>query len=215
MITGSITPAPYNLGVVGDAKWLVMSTNRIPGALIVSPKAPVIDDSIPSPDLRCLSLWLVNGKGLARNEMAAVTSDNAPTGEPTFDNEQQYVFAKEVVDVLFEYYDGATWQPSWNGGALGGNDGNTPLGPPSAIRITIWLQSGKAVDGGAPPTVAYKHIVALPTSNQYTIAGPSINNGQYLVPALQAGQQIPALNAPTTGTSTNGMGAGTSGGSGM
>jgi hypothetical protein len=206
--TGSVTPVPSNLGVVGDAKWLVMSTNRIPGALLFSPKAPVMDDSIPSPDLRCLSLWLVPGKGLARNEMAAVTSDNAPTGQPVFDNEQQYVFGKEVVDVLFEYYDGTAWQPTWNGGTLAGNDGNTPIGPPSAIRITIWLQSGKADDGGDPPTVAYKHVVALPTSNQYIMAGPGINNnGQFLVPSLQAGQQIPAVNAGATA----GSGSGTTG----
>jgi hypothetical protein len=196
---GSI-PVPYNLGVKGDAKWLVMSINRMPGALLVSPKAQVTDDSIPSPDLRSLSLWLVEGKGLAKNEMAAVTSDNAPTGQPTFDNELQYVFAKEVVDVLFEYYDGAAWQPTWDGGALGGNDGNTPVGPPSAIRITIWLQSGKAVDGGDPPTVAYKHVVALPASNAFTIAGPGQNSSNFLVPALQAGQQLPAANATTTST---------------
>jgi hypothetical protein len=199
------TPLPYNLGVKGDAKWLILSTNRAPGALLVSPKAPITDDSIPSPDLRCLSLWLVDGKGLARNEMAAVTADNAPTDVPTFDNPQQYVFAKEVVDVLFEYYDGATWQPNWDGGALGGNDGNTPIGPPAAIRVTIWLQSGPAIDGGDPTTVAYKHVVALPTSNAYSVAGPGINSGNFLVPTIQAGQQIPAANAPATTTSGSGM----------
>jgi hypothetical protein len=193
-------PVPYNLGVKGDAKWLILSTNRTPGALLVSPKAPITDDSIPSPDLRCLSLWLVDGKGLARREMAAVTADNAPTDAPTFDNPQQYVFANEVVDVLFEYYDGASWQPNWDGGALGGNDGNTPVGPPAAIRVTIWLQSGPAVDGGDPTTVAYKHVVALPTSNAYSVAGPGINSGNFLVPTIQAGQQIPAANAPATST---------------
>jgi hypothetical protein len=206
-----MTPAPFNLGVKGDAKWLVLSVNRVPAALIASPKAPVTDNSIVSSDLRSLSIWLVDGMGLARSETSAVTGDAAPTGQPDFSDPQQYVFAPEVVDIEFKYFDGVDWLTSWDGGQLGGNDGNTPIGPPLAIRIRLTLRRGPAArpgDDANTDTVSYVHVVTLPASNGFTQAVQSGSGaptgGQSLIPALQAGQQIPAANSQSTGT-TSGM----------
>lgn len=206
-----MTPAPFNVGVKGDAKWLVLSVNRAPAALIASPKASVNDNSIVSSDLRSLTYWLVDGMGLAKNETSAVTGDDAPTGEPSYSDPQRYVFAPEVVDIEFKYFDGVEWLTSWDGGQLGGDDGNTPIGPPLAIRIRLKLRRGPAAgaadEANADP-VSYVHIVTLPASNGFTQAVQSgsgaSTGGQLLIPALQAGQQIPAANSQSTST-TSGM----------
>jgi hypothetical protein len=198
-------PVPYNVGVKGDSRWLVLSVNRPPMALIASTKAPVYDSSIVSSDLRSLSIWLVEGRGLARNEMNAVTGDLAPTAEPNFSDPQQYVFAPEVVDIEFKYFDGTDWQTSWDGGLLGGNDGNTPIGPPRAIQIKLTMRRGPPPVPGddasaTTGTASYVHIVALPATNGFTQAA-SQTGSQYLIPALQAGQAIPAANQQSTTSS--------------
>src|SRR5205823_1913715 len=144
-----------------------------------------------SSDLRSLSIWL-DGAGLARNEMTAVTSDDAPVDEPSYPDGSRYVFAPQVQDVLFEYFDGESWQASWDGSQLGGADGNTPIGPPAAIAITITLRSSSGGGPDAAPARKYKHVVALPTSSVFTRSGLQ-RSGQGLGSALQSGQQ----NAPT------------------
>ncbi len=196
--TAATTPVPYNLGVKGDSNWLILSCSRVPGALILSPKAAVTDNSIISSDLRSISYWLADG-GLARREMTNVNADDAPTDQPDSSNASQYVIAPEVRDILFEYFDGVSWQPNWDGGALGGNDGNTPVGPPAAIAITITLKSTRpGSDTTDQQPTKYKHVVAIPASNAFTLANQSGSgqqlSGNALVPALQAGQQIPSLN---------------------
>jgi hypothetical protein len=196
------TPLPFNLGVKGDAKWLVISSSRVPGTLLGNPTSMgAIDPSVISSDLRSVSIYFVEGSGLARREMAAVTSDDAPTDEPNFSNSDKDVFAPQVQDVLFEYFDGTSWQTTWDGGQLGGNDGNTPIGPPAAIGITITLKSNRrANDEGQPDLRKYKHVVELPTTNAFTqslqqgSSSSSSLSGNTLIQALQNGQQIPPAN---------------------
>src|SRR5205823_2423095 len=129
---------------------------KVPGGLLQSP--PVIDGTIVTSDQRNLSIWLVPGTGLARHEIAAVTSDAAPTGEPSFDDAQRFVFAPQVQDVLFEYFDGGAWQPTWDGTQLGGADGNTPIGPPAAIRITITIRGSSRAGATAANTRKFTHV---------------------------------------------------------
>jgi hypothetical protein len=186
-----ITPVPFNLGVKGDANWVVISGSRVPGGLVQNPQ--VTDGSVISSDLRSISIWFIPGTGLVRKELTNVTSDEAPTGEPDFPDPQ--VIAKEVKNIAFEYFDGVEWQTSWDGGQLGGSDGNTPIGPPSAIKITIMIGGG-AEEGDRQ----YTHVVALPSSNAFTMAGQSgagvteSLSGQGLIPAIQGGQQLSTTN---------------------
>ena len=49
------------------------------------------------------------------------------------------VIAPEVQSLQLQYYDGTTWQSSWDSTVIG-TDGITPLGPPAAIQITIGVQ---------------------------------------------------------------------------
>jgi hypothetical protein len=192
----AMTPVPYNLGIKGDAKWLIISSSRLPGALLGGPQAAA-DSTVVSSDLRSLAIWLVDGEGLARSEMTAVTSDDAPLDESGFPGGKAKVFAPQVQDILFEYFDGVSWQASWDGGQLGGNDGNTPIGPPAAIAITLTLRSSNVDEPDARPR-KYKHVVALPASNAFTQAnqgGASQQmSGTTLLGALQSGQMQPMAN---------------------
>jgi hypothetical protein len=205
----SQTPIPFNLGVKGDATWLVLSANRVPGTLLLGPKSTVSADSLVSSDLRNISYWKMD-EGLARREMTAVTSDEAPTGEPDFANPSQYIIAAQVQDILFEYFDGSTWQASWDGTQLGGSDGNTPIGPPAAIRITLTLRSGRSSSDDNTQLKQYVSVVPLPATNAMTQAiqqGEGMQvSGQTLGAALQSGQtQQPAQQTGQSGA-TSGQG---------
>jgi hypothetical protein len=200
------TPVPYNLGVKGDSTWVVLSTSGVPGALITSPKTVVTTDNTPS-DLRSVSIWLVEGKGLARKELTGVTSDDAPTGEPNFSDANERVIAPQVKSVQFQYFDGQEWQDTWDGTQLGGADGNTPIGPPLAIAITITLRSTTPGEGEEPAR-KYKHVIALPATNGFTMANQggqgNTASGQSLGQALQTGQQLPTTSITNLPQSTQG-----------
>jgi hypothetical protein len=173
-------------------------------------------------DLRSVSIWLVDGKGLARNEMTAITSDDAPTAEPNFSDAGKYVFAPQVQAVQFQYFDGQEWQDSWDGTQLGGSDGNTPIGPPLAIAITITLRSPAPEESGAPAR-KYKHVIALPATNGFTQANQggqgNTASGQTLPQALTAGQSLSNSNVtnlpPSTQSGQSGQGGQPSNGQGQ
>jgi hypothetical protein len=210
--SGTTQPSmPYNLGIKGDAKWIVISSSGVPGTLLGRPPSmSAIDPTVVSSDLRSVSIFLVDGAGLAYKEMRAVTSDEAPTGEPNFSDSEKLVFAPQVTDVQFEYFDGVSWQTTWDGGQLGGNDGNTPIGPPAAIGITITLKSSSVSgDDREVKPRRYKHVVELPSSNAFTQAmqqgqgSSSQLSGQTLINALEAGQMIPPANQQQNGQSSS------------
>jgi hypothetical protein len=122
--------------------------------------------------LRRISYWLSGGDGsplgLARQEVKIETSDDAlSTVPPDIPDEPSYVIAEEVRSLNFQYFDGTNWQDSWDGTALGGSDGMTPLGPPMAIAITIGLvpPSTEKRGGKEPELKYYRHVVALPSAN--------------------------------------------------
>ena len=210
--TPTLQAVPFNLGVRGDTNWMVLSTNRVPGGLLLGPNAQA---DVVSSDLRNVSYWMTDG-GLARREMSAVTSDDAPMGAPDVNNASQYVIAQQVQDITFEYFAGAgTWQSTWDGTLLGGNDGNTPTGPPAAIRITITLKNAPLDDNGNPKQ--YSHIVQLPATNGFT---QMVQSGQSqqpssdsLIDVLQSGTLRPAANATSSQSGTSGTGS--QSGSGM
>jgi len=175
--TASSTPTPivsYNLGVYGTGNTLVLSNYRVRKG----PAAPTdVPDPVITSDVQRTAYWIVsNGTdavGLARAEIRQATSPDSDTVDPTALAEQnKYVIAPEVKSILFEYFDGTTWQASWDGTFSASTDGSSPpQGPPAAIRITITLK--RNVNSGASPDDAnlngptYMHVVALPTSNSF------------------------------------------------
>jgi prepilin-type N-terminal cleavage/methylation domain-containing protein len=168
-ITGSVQ---FNLGVQGDNSRLILSISRVPRELNFN-LDPGNPDGMPLvSDLRRVTYWLAGGNaGLARQELKMVTSDDATSAvPPDVPDELSYVIAEEVRSLTFSYWDGTSWQDSWDG-TTPGADGVTPIGPPLAIAVMI---------GIAPPGAnndqnvkLYRHVVTIPTANGATQASTS------------------------------------------
>jgi hypothetical protein len=179
--TSVLGPFNFNLGVQGDDTHLVLYVSRVPrelqmgttgtngmggsasGSNSTDPSAPVVSD------LRRVTYWLAGGTGssmgLARQEVKVPTSDDQiNTLPPNVGDEGSFVIAPQVKGLTFEYFDGTTWQVSWDGTQVG-SDGQTPIGPPLAIRITLTI-AGPATGAGTPGAdQTYQHVVAIPTAN--------------------------------------------------
>jgi hypothetical protein len=144
--------------------------SRIPRELNPIPGADNLDQPLVS-DLRRVSYWLAGGSdsplGLARQEVTAVTSDVAMAAVPPgIPDEASLVIAEEVKSLTFSYFDGTAWQDTWDGTAPG-PDGSTPVGPPSAVAITLGIASPGSGSSTEPdqPLKLYRHVVPIVTAN--------------------------------------------------
>jgi hypothetical protein len=177
--TTTTTPYPFNLGVQGDQDFLAIYISKVPHAV---GQAQVSDPTQSGGattqssdcDLRRITYWLNtvgDVKGLARQEMIMVTSDDMTTSNlpPIGIDDMTQIVAPEVVAVSFEYFDGMNWQLSWDG-TVPGSDGVTPIGPPVAIAITVSVARSDKLDAGPddPGVRQYRHVVAIPTASFYT-----------------------------------------------
>ena len=130
---------PLAAGVVGTDKQLSLFLSRLPTALTDLDVINTADVGLPS-DLRKVTYYLATDGGLARQEQPWVTADGVWNAtDPDRTNEAAEVIAPEVIDATFEYYDGGTWQSSWDG-SLTAIDGTSLTGPPRAIRVTLVLE---------------------------------------------------------------------------
>ena len=130
---------PFGAGVVGTDKQLSLFLSRLPTALTDLDVINATDVALPS-DLRKVTYYLATDGGLARQEQPWVTADGVWNAtDPDRANEAAEVIAPEVIDATFEYYDGGTWQSSWDGSATA-IDGTSLTGPPRAIRVTLVLE---------------------------------------------------------------------------
>jgi len=131
---------PFGAGVVGTDKQLSVFLSRLPSALTDLDAINAADVATPS-DLRRVTYYLASdGTGLARQERPWVTADGVwNAADPDRANEAAEVVAPEVKDVTFEYYDGGTWQSSWDGSQTA-TDGVSLTGPPRAVRVTLTLE---------------------------------------------------------------------------
>ncbi len=153
------------LSVQGDGSTLHLFITRLPREAI--PADPSVAPQVVS-DLRRVSWWM-GGGGLARQEVAVATSQDAlqnlPPGIP---DEDAHVLAPEVKSVQFQFYDGSSWQDSWDC-TTAGADGVTPIGPPQAVAVTLEIavpQEGAKADDA--PTKRYRHVVACLSANGTT-----------------------------------------------
>jgi hypothetical protein len=162
----------YNVGVRGDATSLILSVYRVQRPPVGQPTD--VADPVVVSDVTRINYWLItNGAdtvGLARQEIKQATSTDIDQALTDIANPNQYLIADEVKNILFEYFDGTTWQPEWDGSVMSGPAGETPIGPPAAIRITLTLRRNTkmtqtASDHPDDATNTYVHVIALPTSN--------------------------------------------------
>jgi hypothetical protein len=192
--TASGTQVTSNLQVYGDQNNLVLTGRSVPHDLTQAPQSPPTMTS----DLRRVSYWVVPGKGLARLEVTQVTGGDVfttpPPLPPTHDDVESSIIAHEVKNIVFEYYDGTSWQQNWDGSAEDPSGATTrPKGPPAAIAFTITL----AVPTHGPQKtrdVSYRHVVPIQTANNFTLAATSSTS--------PGGSASPAGSSNSSGKST-------------
>jgi hypothetical protein len=168
--SSSTGPVQFNLGVQGDANRLTIYVSRVPREISWTNDATANSNGQPLvSDLRRITYWLAGGTsdsaGLARQEVKVATSDDALNSmPPDIPDELSFVVAEEIKSLEFQYFDGSTWQSSWDG-TTPGSDGKTPIGPPLAIQIKV----GVAARNAGPDNLKYyRHVVAIPTANGAT-----------------------------------------------
>ena len=143
---------------------VVQFVSRVPREVLVSSAQANSSDLPIVSDVRRITYWLPadGNMGLARQEVKVATSDDASSDPP---DDPQYVIAPEVRSLTFSYWDGSSWQDSWDG-TTAGSDGVTPMGPPIAVQISIELAgSGQ---GANAKSKTYTYVISLPTANGAT-----------------------------------------------
>jgi prepilin-type N-terminal cleavage/methylation domain-containing protein len=162
--SGSSSRVAFNMGVQGDATYLSLYVSKVPPELGKN----IDPGSQPYSDLRRVTYWLAMDNatplGLARQELPVATADEALNPFVADDIDQAaYVFAPEVINVSFEYFDGTSWLDSWDGSA-------ESSGPPVAIAFKLTVRRGPPPAAATDPvdSMVYRHVVFLPTANGAT-----------------------------------------------
>ena len=163
--TGAVTEAtttdiiPFTAGVIGTTDQLTIYAARVAGV------GKNVDDSGEGPnpaDARRVTYWMTD-KGLARQELPWLTSQQVQnSSDPVIEDgkdQKDYVIAEEVTQLQFEYWDGGTWQDTWDG-RMTNADGVTLLGPPMAIRVHFWLKL-PGENPGQTVEKEFRHTIAI------------------------------------------------------
>ena len=169
----------FNNGVYGTSSVLVLAVSRVPRELNLSGLLGKGEDAPRQlvSDLRRISYWVAGSQeqpgGLARQELTGVTSMDLNSIPPDVSQPSKYIIAPEVRSISFQYFDGSSWQDTWDGTTLGGQDGETPIGPPAAIAITLELSRVSNVHGELVERVlSFRHVVAIPAGNNFSQMTP-------------------------------------------
>jgi type II secretory pathway pseudopilin PulG len=166
--TAGSAPSSINLGVYGTQDMLMVTVNRLPREVMLTPNQMSSSPNLPVvSDQRRITYWLASSGGLARQEVKDIFSPDAMTVlPPSVPNEQDFIIAEDVRSLQFSYWDGTQWNDTWDG-TTAGTDGVTPVGPPVAIAITISLaRPGNPSDNFVK---TYRHVVTIPTANGLTL----------------------------------------------
>src|SRR5262245_25442603 len=136
--TTTTTAITFQVGVKGDSDSVAIFRTRLSRAT-VNPPADV-NGNLPAPVGDVIRVtYFMTSDGLCRQEIAPPTSELIDDPLPTEKDDHTKILASEVKDLKFRYYDGNTWQDSWDG-STPGPDGVTPQGPPRAIEIALTVQ---------------------------------------------------------------------------
>jgi prepilin-type N-terminal cleavage/methylation domain-containing protein len=158
---------PFNGGVQGDNAVLTVWTSRLPNLPTGSDAANADSQQLNSSDLRRITYWLVDGQGLARQETDRVSAsgdDSDAALPPNVPDEGKYILAPEVTEVNFRYFDGESWQDTWDGTVLG-TDGKTPMGPPRAIEVTMSVRRPGADPNDDSAIKQYLQVIPINAAN--------------------------------------------------
>jgi hypothetical protein len=192
-------------GVVGYESQLTIFVSQLPPALANTGELILgSDPSLQGPaDLWRISYWRGERGQLCRQVRPWVTADGIRnSADPDFTTEESDTLVPEVVDVLFEYWDGTGWLPSWDGTAPA-PDGITPTGPPRAIKVTLYFEVPPARAGGKTVAKSVQQVIPVRTApGQYTpeMIEPSTDPGT--VTPEEATATDPAAGGTTSPTPT-------------
>jgi hypothetical protein len=165
-VTGLTASGNFLFTLSGDSTSLSLFVTRVPRELTMLRGNSDLNPGVVT-DLRRISYWLVEGSpgGLAFEEIRPVTSYEAASAPPDVpDGVTSRYLATEVRSLSFSYFDGSTWQSSWDGTTVG-SDGQTPIGPPLAVAITLGLAAPGTSPGTEGKIKMYRHVVSLMTAN--------------------------------------------------
>jgi hypothetical protein len=152
----------FNLGVQGDNGTLVLYVSRVPSEL--DPSWQGLDVPTVS-DLRRITYWL-SSSGLSRQEIKLATSDDAIGVPSDLPDDPSLVIAQEVQSLTFQYFDGTTWQDTWDGTQTPSSGGNSAQGPPVLVAITLGLViPGSSTESGDPKARTFRYVIPIPTAN--------------------------------------------------
>lgn len=180
---------PLNGGVIGDNVTLTVWASRVPQTPTGPDAADAMTQQMMSCDVRRISYWMAEG-GLARQDLDRVTADDDDSQlPPNVSDEQKYILAPEVTGVTFRYFDGTTWQDSWDGTVLGADE-KTPIGPPRAVEITLTIHKTGADANDTTADKTYRHVVGINAANAQ--------------PSTATDDTGTTGSSSTTGTSTTG-----------
>jgi hypothetical protein len=126
-------------------------------------------------DIRQITYWLASGEGkssgLCRYEIKQETSNDAlnatTSGPPSVPDLETCVISSRVKSLTFAYWDGQSWQDSWDGTLPTGSDTVTPQGPPMAIRIEMKIAPppGDGADD-SKNWKTHQQTIYIPTANR-------------------------------------------------
>ena len=145
---------------VGDETSIQVFISRVPRVLTGGvPPA----DAPPESDQRVVQYWLADNGGLCRQELVvSTTATDIPWAKGT-GSESNYLIAPEVTRLEYSFWDGTTWNDTWDS-TEPGSDGMTPLGPPMAIGVKLEIKT-PGPSGGKERVRTYFHIINIPTAN--------------------------------------------------
>ena len=154
----------FQAGVYGTEQQLTVFVSQVPDVLAALSPMSMSDPDVQSPSgLRRVTYWLAGGGtgGLCRQVRVWVTADGVRNSvDPDFADEPSDIIAESVVDLAFEYFDGAAWATSWDG-SVPGPDGVTPIGPPRAVRVTLWIELPAQRLGDLPKQQVLSHVIPV------------------------------------------------------
>ena len=123
--TSTVAPIVFNNMVYGETNVLVLAVSKVPAELNLTGALGKVASADPTlqatiSDLRRISYWMTDG-GLARQELKQATTNDLNYTPPDVPDPTTYtIIAPEVKDISFQYFDGMSWQDSWDGTTLGG-----------------------------------------------------------------------------------------------
>jgi prepilin-type N-terminal cleavage/methylation domain-containing protein len=133
----------FNNGIYCQNNVLILTVSKVPRELNLTGVLGNTGSADPTQqatlcDLRRICYWYVGGDkpGLARQELKQATSNDLNVFPTDVSDPSSYVIAPEVKDISFQFFDGVNWQDSWDGTTPAGLN-ELPMGPPSAVKITL------------------------------------------------------------------------------